>query len=146
MYKVKLATANEFEWMVDVATKAMLEEELGKPQYYDPETIEVLVEKGIVEGTIWLAFKDDEPVGMLGALASLNVFNKNLTCLTEVLWWVHKEHRKSRAGTLLLASFMEAAEHYDEATMSLLVGSQVRSEALTNRGYLMLETIYVRSK
>lgn len=146
MFRCALATEEDIAWIRDVAAKRMLLEEVGKPQYYNAENIDNLVRAGIENSSCWVVFKGHVPVGALGAIAYPHFLNPDITMLCEIFWWVDPEHRNSKAGLLLLNSFNEETEKYDEATMSLLTVSEVMNRSLEKRGYRLLEYGFNKEK
>jgi hypothetical protein len=139
MYEVRLATEEDVTWVVEVAATKMLIEELGKPQYVNSQHIKTLVHTCIATKSIWIVLKNEVRIGCLAAFVVPNLFNPSITCLTEVMWWVDEEHRTGRAGLLLLKAFMDEADNYDEATMSLLTTSDVFNHSLEKRGFILRE-------
>ena len=119
----------------------MLTHELKRPELIDLNTLHALADKMVGGSTGWIVEKDGEPVGALGALLVPNIFNHSFTTLAEIFWYVLPEHRNGRAGIMLLDAFDQYAElHSDDATLSLLPSSEVRS--LEKRGFKLCEKAY----
>lgn len=136
MYTVGSLTHENYIWSVEIAATRMLLEEVKRPELLNKENIYRLVDKMIVDDTAIIAFKDGEPVGCIGALLVPNTYNPEIASLVELIWYVLPEHRKSRAGFLLLEKYIELAKELaDEATLSLLAGSQVNFDSLSKRGF-----------
>lgn len=146
MYSIKIAELADIKWICEVAATKMLVEELNKPQYVDLDRIKELVFAGIGSKSMWIVLKNGLPVGALGALPVPNIFNPRLACLTEIFWWVDKEHRNGKAGLLLLNAFSDEADKYDEATMSLLTTSRVVEQSLVKRGFSLREYGFHKEK
>lgn len=144
MYSVREATQEDVEWLVTIAAKRMLVEEVKKPHYYNASNIEKLVVLGIEHKTLWVVTKDGELVGALGALSLPNVYNPTIKTLVELFWWVAPTHRDGRAGLLLLNMFIDCAAKYDTSTLSLLFSSNVLQNSLEKRGYILSELGFVK--
>ncbi|AXH71986.1 MAG: acetyltransferase GNAT family protein [Podoviridae sp. ctbj_2] len=136
MYTVGSLTHDNYVWSVEVAATRMLLEEVKRPELLNKENIYRLVDKMIVDDTAIICMKDDKPVGCIGALLVPNTYNPDIATLAELIWYVLPEHRKGRAGFLLLEQYIKMAEELaDEATLSLLKSSEVNFESLAKRGF-----------
>ena len=56
------------------------------------------------EKIVILAFKDDEPVGMISGMISEHLFSREKTAF-ELTWWVHPEHRGVKTSIELFDAF-----------------------------------------
>lgn len=136
MYTVRSLTHANYIWSVEVAATRMILEEVKRPELLNKKNLYTLVDKMIVDDTAIIAFKNDEPIGCIGALLVPNTYNPDLATLVELIWYVLPEHRKSRAGFLLLEQYIKLAKELaDEATLSLLTSSEVNLETLSKRGF-----------
>lgn len=125
-------------WFVNEAAVRMLVDELKRPDYVNMAQLYRLAFRGMNEETAWVVLSGDKPVGALGSLLFSNPFNPDLSCLSEIFWYVLPEYRNGRAGALLLKSFEEKAKDCAyEATLSLLTTSDVTS--LERRGWMNSE-------
>lgn len=90
---------------------------------------------------------DDETAGPIGFIAGFiqpHTFNPTLTVLVEMAWWVGVEHRRSRAGAMLLDAYIEEGKKVaDWVTCALEAGSPVKEESLTKRGFALKEKTYL---
>ena len=130
----------DLQWAVDTAAYRMLTEELGRPELFNREHLFLVVKKGMDEGTVFVAKEGETPVGMLGALLFPSLFNPEIVVLAEVMWWVNPDHRKSRAGALLLKAFDDLGTLLKcEKTLSILPSSEINVQSLEKRGYLLEE-------
>lgn len=143
MYRVGSLTHSDYIWSVEVAATRMLLEEVKRPELLHKENLYRLVDKMIVDDTALIAYKNDEPVGCIGALLVPNTYNPDIATLAELIWYVLPEHRKSRAGFMLLERYIQLAKEVsDEATLSLLVGSEVNFNSLAKRGFKQEELAF----
>lgn len=140
MYRIGSLTHSDYIWSVEVAATRMLLEEVKRPELLHKENLYRLVDKMIVDDTAIICYKGDEPVGCIGALLVPNTYNPEIATLAELIWYVVPEHRKSRAGFMLLEAYMKMADELaDEATLSLLSSSEVNLDSLAKRGFLQEE-------
>jgi Acetyltransferase (GNAT) family len=141
MYKTETLSQSTLKWFVETAGVNMLKHELKRPELEDLDSLYALGEKMLYSGTGWVVKLNDEPVGGLGALLVPNIYNPRFTTLAELFWYVLPEYRNSRAGLYLLDAFNTfAADNADDATLSLLPSSEVRS--LEKRGFEFCERAY----
>lgn len=83
-------------------------------------------------------------VGFIVGVNAPHHFNKNITVLSELLWWVTEEYRNTRAGALLLKAFMDYGQaNADWVVMTLESGSPVKHETLLKRGFKLQEYSFI---
>jgi GNAT superfamily N-acetyltransferase len=140
-YEVRIAEEQDKEWIEQVAAVRMLTEELNRPELVNPSRIKLLVKKGIDERTCFIAFKDGEPAGVLGAFLIENMFEPSIKVLSEVFWYVLPEYRETRIGFLLLNLFDETARQIaNESALSILTGStEINIDSFAKRGFMLDE-------
>ncbi len=136
---IRKAAIQDMSWLLDVAIKDMVFNELKIPSYYNRKTIQKIVEKGIKEETFFIAEKDGIPVGAIGGVLTPHPYNEEVLVLSEQFWYVLPEYRNSSAGARLLAAFQEKGKDADEVIMSLLIDSPISFESLEKRGFGMVE-------
>lgn len=85
------------------------------------------------------------PVGFISGFVSPHHFNPSLKCITELFWWVTPEHRKGRAGSMLLDAFIEYGEkECDMILFTLEENSPVNDGFLVKRGFHLKEKNYLK--
>jgi hypothetical protein len=95
------------------------------------------------QGVILVAENGGEPIGCISGLFHKNIFNKAITTLAEIFWYVLPEHRNGRAGLLLLNTFSDLGKRTaDEIYMSLLERSDVSHRMMEKKGYTLREVGY----
>ena len=147
MIRVVIGGEQHRQWLVDVAFRNMFYDELNRPEMYCPGQLHSLLDKCLVEGTVFVAEHDNKPIGTLCSIITTNLYNPNITVLAELVWYVLPEYRNSRAGLSLLHSFKEKGREYDEMTMSLLVeSSPLTVSAIEKRGFIMKECGFLKVK
>ena len=78
-----------------------------------------------------------------------HIYNPNIIVLTELMWYVLPKYRNGRAGLLLIKEFKKLADDMaDEATLSTLPTSDVKTETLAKLGFHFGEKAfhYVKEK
>lgn len=145
-YTARVAEERDSKWIEEVAAVNMLCEELLRPELVNPVRIKQLVAKGIAEKTCFIAEKDGEPVGVLGAFITENLFNPDIKVLSEIFWYVLPEYRQTRAGILLFKLFdVTAKQIANEATLSILIASsEINIDSLEKRGFKLNEFAFSR--
>jgi hypothetical protein len=137
---IETLTQEDAEWYVEVATVRMLEEEVGRPELVHLPSLHTLCRMLIASGTGFIAKSDGVCIGIIGGLLSPNVFNPNITTLSELIWYVIPEYRNTRAGLLLLKQFIDKGDECaDETTFCLLHTSQIKIATLEKRGFHLCE-------
>lgn len=103
------------------------------------------LEKIINDHVLFVAQKGDVgPVGFIAGLIVPHIFNPTITVLNEAFWWVKPEHRRSRAGYLLLREFVHFGEqNADWLLFTLETHSPVKDAALLKLGFKAQETSYL---
>lgn len=142
LHKITVETLTEadIEWFVETAAVNMLRDELKREELINLEGLYNLAYTGLDAGTAFVAKSGDVCVGAIGGLHLPNIFNPNLSSLAEVFWYVLPEYRQTRAGILLLNTFVEkGAEIADDTTLSLLGSSEIKVATLEKRGFLLGE-------
>lgn len=133
-------TQIDLKWFVEVAAVNMLVDELSRPELVNMNQLYFLAEKGMEEGTAFIAKDGALNVGALGSILIPSIFNPNIKTLSEIFWYVLPTYRKTRAGLVLLRDFEDTANHIaNDATLSLLPYSLVNNESLEKRGFIMEE-------
>lgn len=83
-------------------------------------------------------------LGFIAGYKTPHPFNPRLRVLTENFWWVAPEHRKTRAGLLLLNEFEAYGRRCcDWIVMTLEHHSPISDRHLTKRGFVAREQSYL---
>lgn len=144
MIEIKPADISDIDWIL---------EELHKfSEFYgtklkltaNEEHVRMMVEATIDNHLFLVATDDDGGVGFIAGFVGTHPFNPSIKTLTEALWWVKEEKRKSRAGLKLLDKFTEwGKNNCDWITFTLEHHSPVNERCLLKRGYKHQETSYI---
>lgn len=136
-------TEEDVDWFVNVAAVNMLIEEVGRPDFVNVEQLYKLAHMGLEMESVFIARVDGKYAGAVCGILSDNFFNPNLKTLVEAFWYVLPEYRYTRAGLMLLNSFVEFGnEVADDTTMCLLTESPVKT--LEKRGFVRTEQAFIR--
>jgi len=65
-------------------------------------------------GYIWLAYNEQQPVGLLIAVRESNMWAPALTQLREIVWYVRPEHRKTSLGGRLFLEYCRCGDELIE--------------------------------
>jgi len=140
-----MANNNDIPWLLEqlqqfdsfVGTKYSM---FKSKDFAEKKMIEILKKH-----LVMIAENDIKPVGFIAGLVHEHLFNPELKVLTEIFWWVDRAHRGTRAGLMLLNSFVEWGESYcDWISVNLEEKSPVSDRCLTKRGFKVLETSYLK--
>ena len=87
---------------------------------------------------------DGVPVGFLAASLIPHWLNPEIRVAAEVFWWVPVEHRRSLAGAMLLAAYIEwGRAHADWVCLTLEADTPVKADSLLRRGFRAHERQYL---
>jgi len=100
------------------------------------------------QGYIWLAFKNQQPVGLLMSVRNPNMWNPKIIELKELVWYVVAEHRNSTLGGRLFAEFCQQAEQLkQQGLIDVYFTTHMTTTApinLERRGFRLTETTYIK--
>ena len=142
-FTVRRAVPEDKDWVIGIAAKRMLAEEVNRPDYYDQDACNQLFDAGLANGLVLVAEHNGKPVGCISGLYCPNPFNHKLKILQEIFWYVLPDERNGRAGLLLLNEFCSIGKSTaDDIFMSLLDTSEVSQRMMTRKGFVRKEIAY----
>lgn len=143
-------------WLVDRASEKHMDWLIGQlkafsaiyasklPLFGDEDYARNALAVLIKDHLVLVAEKNFEPVGFIAGLVTPHFFNPDIRVLSETFWWVAPEHRRSRAGALLLQKFVQWGEmNADWITCALEAHSPVNPDALLKRGFVLQERSFL---
>lgn len=65
-------------------------------------------------GFILLAVKDEDPVGMIIAAQHPNIWNPDVTQVSEIAFWLDEEHRGGKLAHRLLHAYIQQCEEWKQ--------------------------------
>ena len=99
-------------------------------------------------GYIWLAFVDEQPVGLLIAVKEPNIWYPQAKELREIVWYVVPEHRTSSIGGKLFLQYCKKGEELLESkaiegyfTTRMTTTDTIDYE---RRGFRLTESTYLK--
>lgn len=150
MMQIREATVGDTEEVIALMSAFHAESVYGQAPMDEPSlrlTIEMLTASAI--GSLWVASTDDgRIVGVTGGLITPTWWNRNITSAAEFLWFVHPDHRRSKAGKLLFQA-LEAWAKDAGATYIMMASAAGKHQKRVNqiyegRGYSPIETSYIK--
>ncbi len=151
MINITLATQKDDDAIIDILKKFAQEQPFSKlkleAERYNDHHVRKVLDGIRGQGIILLALKDSEIAGIFMAVKTPDIWVPNVRVMTELVWWVNPEHRRSSAGLRLLKEYTKIGEQLVKKgeistfTMTLLENSPVTN--LEKRGWNPVETNYV---
>lgn len=143
-YKIHTLTEQHRTWLIDVATKNMICEEAARPDLYNPAQIELICDKVIQDETGVICIKDGSQfAGAVGGILTPHFMNPVKTLLFEIMWYVHPEHRHTRAPYLLMKSYRDMVdERADEGIFTIMGTTPIKDSSLEKLGFTLQEKHY----
>ena len=131
--KIRDAHLHDVEWLLSACCVFAAEHNM-RFWFPDPDTGRRLLREWIGGQFVIVAHEGNARAGFLLAFGGPMRFNPDVYALNEALWWVHPDHRKGRAGLMLLDAFTKFAKtNSDYATFSLV--GPTGDDALARRGF-----------
>lgn len=139
-YTVENLSEQTINWFVETASVKMFTEEMHRPELINIPNLYKVTQACMDNGVVFVVKDEYQPVGAIAGLLVNNLYNPEMTTLSELVWYVLPEYRQTRVGALLLKSFIEHGEEVaDETTLSILPSSNVHFESLKKRGFNLEE-------
>ena len=104
----------------------------------------------INNGYVWLAFHEEQPVGILIAIKEPNLWSPKNIQLRELVWYVVPSHRKTSIGGRLFAKYCEKAEFLiEKAEIDGYFTTRMSTTdpvGLERRGFKLKESTYLKER
>lgn len=101
-------------------------------------------------GYVWLAFIEEQPVGILIAIKEPNIWAPHNQQLRELVWYVVPEHRKTSLGGRLFAKYCELGENLlEKGTINGYFTTRMTTTdpvGLERRGFKLKESTYLKER
>lgn len=156
MITIRRAKLEDLDWLIGQLRLFSAFYDSKKPLFGDEkyvrEGLTTMIDKHLVLVAVHRADHLDSrcgcteghPVGFIAGFLIPHVFNPAITCLSETFWWVQEEHRRSRAGYMLLKEFIEfGKKNVDWILCTIEEHSPINPSALMNRGFKLKEQNFV---
>ena len=147
---IRLANHSDTLAIVDLLKRFLSDTSYNQAQQASQDTEHLCKIVWLVQqhGYIWLAFKDEEPVGLLMAVKEPNMWLPSARELRELVWYVTPEHRNSTiGGKLFLQYCRKGDELLAEGEIQGYFTTQMtttRSIDLERRGFKQTETTFLK--
>jgi hypothetical protein len=100
------------------------------------------------DGLVWIAYKDNQPAGILISLVEPNVWAPSLFHMRELVWFVRKTYRTSSIGGRLFKAYCDRAEELmHEGHIQGYFTTQMTTTSpidLESRGFKLMERTYLK--
>ena len=147
---IRLATYQDTRIIVGLVQQFLQETSYGQAQSAstDIEHLCKLTWTFQQHGYIWLAFVDDQPVGLLIAIKQPNMWLPQAQELREIVWYIQPEHRTSSIGGKL---FLQYCRQGEELLKSGKIDGYFTTRMTTTdsinyerRGFRLTESTYIK--
>lgn len=146
-YEIKPVTEQDKKWSIGVAAKSMLEDEVGRADLYSVARLSMLFNRVVKDETGLICWKDGKRVGMVGGILLPHHLKPNCTVLTELVWYIDPEHRRSRASLKLLNGYKQIIdEKADEGIFTLLSDTPIEDSSMERMGFKPYERNFIYRK
>lgn len=150
MYKVATLKTNTFtEDVIDLLIEAS-KDFSHECDWSDVSKLRELVLRLIETdtGEIFIAYTDEGVIGvLLGSVGYTNILKSRTLTATELLWWVHEDHRKSKAGLMLYKAFDKwSSEVAEDIVMGISYNNYDErvEKFLIKKGFIPTEKTFIR--
>lgn len=140
---IRRACSFDIPWMISEGAN-FLKLISSKHDYYNPRHLEELLKNLMANGILLVAEENEELRGAIGGIKHANIYNPDITDLSELFWWVPVKYRKGRAGYMLMKEFEKYGDDCDNIVFSSMDFSPINTDALTKRGYKKKETAFLK--
>lgn len=115
-----------------------------KRSLFHEKYAERAIREAIENHLVFVAEREGERVGFILGMVHRHPFNPDIRVLSEHLWWVVPEHRRTRAASMLLDSFIEwGRAHVDWITFGTSRETALNPRSLLRRGFHTRELCFL---
>lgn len=143
---VRRATTADIDWLLGELKQFADFLGTSKKLYSSDDEYSKKTLTGFIERHLLLV-AEKPGVGLVGFIAGYvtpHLFNPDVKVLAECWWWVTPEHRKTRAGLMLLDAYTEWGKaNCDWVTMCIETVTPLNERCLLKRGYRLHERSYI---
>lgn len=146
-YEIKPVTEMDRSWIVTVAGKSMIKDEVKRPDLYNPQQLNLIFNKVLQDGSGLICWKNGKRVGCVGGLLIDHFLSPGKKLMMEVVWFLHKDHRLTRAPLLMIKAYKALIdEKADEGIFTILPDTPIKDESLARYGFKLTEKQYMYRK
>lgn len=146
-YQLKIAEESDRSWVVNIAAKEMIENEVGRLDLYSAQQLHLIYHKVVEDKTGIICWKDGVRVGLVVGILLPHHLKPSYTVLTEVVWYIHNDHRKSRATVMMLKAYRGLIDSKaDEGVFTLLTDTPISDSSMERFGFQPAERNFIYRK
>jgi N-acetylglutamate synthase-like GNAT family acetyltransferase len=147
---IRLATTADIDCCADLVEQFLQETAYSASRQLGQNRAHIcrIVWTCLQQGSIWLADKDSQTVGILIAVREPVFWQPELVCYRELLWFVRPEYRSTSLGGRLFKKYQETAEKMKKLgeiegyfTTKMTTTSSIDLE---RRGFRLTEMTYLK--
>jgi GNAT superfamily N-acetyltransferase len=145
MTTIRQATTADVDALLDMSTRFLAESAYRRLLAHSPTHLRALIALVLDLGAVFVADVDGELVGMIAIMVLPHPMSGQRRA-EELAWWVAPAHRAGTIGPRLLRAAEVWARQQDGTYLQLAVpiGQPRLAAFLERRGYVALETVFVR--
>jgi len=141
---VRRASPDDVDWILSQLKEFSAFYGTKKQLFGDVQYSKKLLTELINKQHWWVSETNGSLVGFIGGVLYDHMYNPDIKVFSESFWWVAEDHRRSRAGLLLLNEFEKwGKENADWITFGLEEVSPVNERTLLKRGFRLHERSYL---
>lgn len=141
---IRQARTSDVDWMLGECMEFAKEYESKHNLCGNLAYAVTFLESLIVKHLVYISEINDVRTGFIAGMIAPHHFNPDITMLSELLWWVSKEHRGGLSGSVLLDKFIEyGKENCDWITFTIEKNTPISDAPLLKRGFAMTEKAYL---
>jgi hypothetical protein len=144
MYELRRAQGGDIPWLQcelkKFSTFIETKYELYGSDEYTEDGLQLLIDQHYLT----IATLQEKPIGFMAGYFNPHLFNPAIKVLCELFWYVVPEHRRSRAGAMLMNAFIEfGKKNVQWISFSLNRFTEVNETSLLKRGFHLHEKTYL---
>ena len=143
MYNIRYLEERDRRWVIDIAARRTIIEDLKKPNLYNEDQLNGLFSLAVCGNHAFVCERNGEVVGLVAGIRHGHLFNPNVELVSTLFWYVLPEYREGRSAYLLLKRYRKSLD--DEniwCVFSTQEYSSAKEETFSRFGFSKGENIY----
>lgn len=143
--RVRAGNENDIPWLVSQLREFAAFFGTKRSLFGSEEYVCRALKSMLADHVLVVAMTENEvPVGFIGGVFAPHIMNPEIKYLGETFWWVQEKYRATRAGLMLLDTFVDIGKRKaDWITFGLEAKSPVSERHLLKRGFHLHERSYL---
>ena len=142
-YSVRYLEMRDQDWVVNVAARRTILEDLKKPELFNSDQIDKLFNIAVVGEHSFICEKDGQPIGLVGGLQHGHIFNPNISMISTLFWYVLPEYRTGRAAYSLISAYKKSIDMVGlECVFAIQEYSLAKSDTFIRLGFTHGEAVF----